>query len=82
MWIRFGRIWLWLIFAIICLAGLISGFSVMAQESPIMGLLAIIASVFVAIVSVCFGMIFLDTAENIAKCADNSQRIDSALEKD
>ena len=54
----------------------------MAQESTIMGLLAIIASVFVAIVSVCFGMIFLDTAENIAKCADNSQRIDSALEKD
>ena len=79
-WIGFLRVFLWIWFGIICLAGLIYTV-VMMQVEPLMGLLVLVATAIVAFASVAGGMVMLDAAKNIETCATNSAQILAEMQK-
>ena len=74
-WITLLRVFAWILFAAICLWGLIAGGAMMGNASyyrpelGFLGLLLMAASVLVAFVSVAGIMIFLDLAKNVANSA-------------
>lgn len=76
-WIGLLRTFLWIYFGLICLVGLILfiGFSQAGDGGVLMGLLALAGCVLVAFISVAGGMVALDAAQNISRCATNSARI-------
>ena len=81
-WIMLLRVFLWLFFAVICLAGLITGGALFMQaldyEEPALlfaGIGTFLGCVFLAFVSVAGGMVALDAAQNIRRCAINSANI-------
>ena len=73
-WIGLLRVVLWLEFAMFVIVGLY-GFSTMADYEPLMGLLTLAGSVLVGLLVVGGGMVALDAAANIQRCATNSARI-------
>ena len=68
---------LWIWFCLLCLAGLVSfvGFAAMGGVGVLVGLGTLIGCVLLAFLSVAGGMIALDAAANISRCATNSARI-------
>lgn len=81
-WIGFLRIFLWIWFALICLSGVIAFFNLASNGSLLPGLLALIGAALLAFVSVAGGMIALDAASNIQRCATNSARILELMQRE
>ena len=81
-WIMLLRVFLWLLFTAICMAGIIFG-GLMIMTGPdaggfpvvLAGLGIILVSVLLAFVAVASGMVALDAAQNIRRCAINSANI-------
>ena len=73
-WIGLLRVVLWLEFAVFAIFGLV-GFGSMADREPMLGLLTLAASVLVGLLVVGGGMVALDAAANIQRCATNSAQI-------
>ena len=76
------RVFLWCLFAVICLAGLVSGGAlcmegIQYEELAMMfaGIGVMLGCVLLAFVSVAGGMVALDAAQNIRRCAINSANI-------
>lgn len=82
-WIGFLRVFLWVWFGLICLAGLIGFFGSTAAggAGALLGLLFLAAAVLIAFLSVAGGMVALDAAANIHRCATNSARILELLQQ-
>ena len=82
-WIGFLRVFLWIWFGLICLAGLIGFFGSTAAggKGALLGLLILAAAVLIAFLSVAGGMVALDAAANINRCATNSARILELLQQ-
>ena len=81
-WIGFLRVFLWIFFGLLCLVGVI-GFAGMAangQGGP--GMLILLGCILLAFLSVAGGMIALDAAKNISRCATNSARILELLQRE
>ena len=81
---------LWIWFGLLCLAGValcISAFYTASQvrrggeEIILAGLGSLVGCVLVAFLSVAGGMVALDAAANIKRCATNSARILDLLQK-
>ena len=81
-WIMLLRVFLWLLFTAICMVGIIFG-GLMIMMGPdaggfpvvFAGLGIILVSVLLAFVAVASGMVALDAAQNIRRCAINSANI-------
>lgn len=76
------RVFLWLLFTVICMVGIFSGgLMIMTgldieEFAPVLaGLGIILVSVLLAFVAVASGMVALDAAQNIRRCAINSANI-------
>ena len=89
-WIAFLRVFLWIWFALLCLAGValcISAFYAASQtrrggeEMILAGIGSLVGCVLMAFLSVAGGMVALDAAANIKRCASNSARILEELQK-
>lgn len=81
-WIMLLRVFLWLLFSAICLVGVILCMQFFheasrynSSECILAGLGCLIGCVFLAFVTVAGGMIALDAAQNIRRCAINSSNI-------
>ncbi|MCI9671123.1 MAG: hypothetical protein HFF49_06150 [Lawsonibacter sp.] len=81
-WIMLLRVFLWLLFTVICMVGIFSGgLMIMTgldieEFAPVLaGLGIILVSVLLAFVAVASGMVALDAAQNIRRCAINSANI-------
>lgn len=83
-WIKFLRVFLWIWFALICLAGVIAFVRMIStgyDEAAWMGFLILAGAVLLAFVSIAGGMVALDAAANISRCATNSARILDLLQQ-
>lgn len=93
-WITFLRVFLWIWFGLLCLAGLVLCVSAFNQASNVRywsndastqlilaGLGSLVGCVLLAFLSVAGGMVALDAAANIKRCATNSARILDELQK-
>ena len=77
-WIMFLRVLLWIVFAAICLTGLYLAmpiFNYGGSDGAIAALGIIVGSVLLAFTVVAAGMVSLDAAQNIRRCAINSANI-------
>ena len=82
-WIGLLRTVLWIEFALFALGGLYS-FTILADQrgaGPVVGLLVLAACVLVGLLVVGGGMVALDAAANIQRCADNSAHILNLMQK-
>ncbi len=78
-WIMFLRVLLWIVFGGICLLGLALAMPLFQYSSygadPMVGLGIIVGSVLIAFTVVAAGMVSLDAAQNIRRCAINSANV-------
>lgn len=79
-WIGLLRVVLWLEFAMFAIGGLFC-FGSLADREPLLGLLSLAGCVLVGLLVVGGGMVALDAAANIQRCATNSAHIIDLLEK-
>ena len=82
-WIGLLRVFLWIWFGLLCLGGLVTFIALLSAgaRGALLGFGALIGSVLVAFLSVAGGMVALDAAANISRCATNSARILDILQK-
>lgn len=81
-WIGLARVFLWIWFAFLCLTGLVAFVVGLATFEILQGLAALLVCAMTAFLSVTGGMVALDAAQNISRCAANSERILELLKEE